>query len=474
MVSFQQYVAADAVAWADRVRQGEVSAAEVLDAAIARAQAVNPAVNAIAVELFDQARSIASGGVQSGPFAGVPFALKDLLQTLRGVPLTNGSRAFDDVGEVDTELVRRFKRAGLIMLCTSTTPELGTSATTESTRYGATRNPWNRNRTSGGSSGGSAALVAAGVLPMAHATDGGGSIRGPASCCGLFGMKPSRGRTPLALRRTEGWLGCSTSHAVTRSVRDSAALLDATHGFEPGSRYVAPDPRGTFLEATHSPPRRLRIALHWSTVSKVVPDAQCIRAAEEAGRLCEELGHEVDLAAPPLNLDALAIAFGCAVVASTATAAANRAHQLGVDSVADDLEETNRDFVHLARDITAVQLMQANEAFMAAAFTMAEFQKRYDVILTPTMGRLPVPIGTVQLMQPAPAYRDATAPFSCFTAIYNQTGQPAMTVPLAWSSDGLPIGVQFAGRVGDETLLFALAAQLERARPWFDRLPALP
>ncbi|MBV9540254.1 MAG: amidase, partial [Alphaproteobacteria bacterium] len=250
MIAFDDYVATDAIGWAERVRTKDVTALELIDAAIARAEAVNPKINAIAAKAYDMARAAARAGL-GGPLAGVPWAVKDMYQTVEGVPLTNGSRAYADyVGKSDTELVKRFKRAGLNIFCTSTAPEFAISATTESTLHGLTRNPYDLTRTSGGSSGGASALVAAGVLPAAHATDGGGSIRGPAFCCGLFGLKPSRGRVPIAPGRTEGWLGCSTSHAVTRSVRDSALLLDVTHGPEPGSRYVAPPPRGTYLDAT--------------------------------------------------------------------------------------------------------------------------------------------------------------------------------------------------------------------------------
>jgi amidase/6-aminohexanoate-cyclic-dimer hydrolase len=410
----------------------------------------------------------------TGALAGVPWAMKDLYQTIKGVPLTNGSRTYlGFVGTEDSVLVRRYQAAGLNIFCTSTAPEFGTSATTESTLYGATRNPWDLSRTSGGSSGGASALVASGVLPAAHATDGGGSIRGPASCCGLFGLKPSRGRVPIAPGRTEGWYGCSTTHAVSRSVRDSAVLLDISHGPEPGSRYVAPPPKGRFAEAVQRAPGRLRVAFHWRTRESIVPDPDCIAAIESAAKLCEELGHIVEPASPPVDHDTLSRAFGAAVVTSIAAIARARARQRQVESVADGLEQTNREFMQSAEPITALDLWAVNDAFMTAAVIMSEFQQTYDVILTPTMGRPPVPLGSACLMQAAKAYVDATTPFSCFTALYNETGQPAMTVPLYWSKQGLPIGVQFAARLGEEELLFSLAAQLEQARPWFNKLPPL-
>ncbi len=473
MLSFSDYVGSDALSWADRVRRGDVSALELIEAAIARAEAVNPAINAIAAKLYDRARD-AARRPQEGTFGGVPWAMKDLYQTIQGVPLTNGSRAFaGNISQADSELVRRYKAAGLNIFCTSTAPELGTSATTESSLYGQTHNPWDLTRTSGGSSGGAAALVAAGVLPAAHATDGGGSIRGPAACCGLFGMKPSRGRVPVAPGRTEGWLGCSTAHAVTRSVRDSAALLDASHGPEPGSRYVAPPPRGTFVEAVRRPPGRLRIAAHWETSAWITPAPECIAAVQSAAKLCEELGHIVEPAAPAVDHDELARAFGVTVVTATAAAAHTRARARGDEANVADFEQVTRDFLELAPHLSAEDLIAANTVFMTAAHNVHEFQQTYDVILCPTMGSPPIPLGTASLLQSAEKYTAATIPFSCYTALQNQTGQPAMSVPLHWTDHGLPVGVQFAGRLGEEEVLYSLAGQLEIARPWFQRRPSL-
>jgi Asp-tRNA(Asn)/Glu-tRNA(Gln) amidotransferase A subunit family amidase len=469
MLSFDDYVATDALGLADRIRKKELASLEVVDAAIARAEAVNPKVNAIATPIFDRARAVAKTNPQ-GPFGGVPWAVKDLSQTIEGVRLTNGSRAFADyVGTTDSEVVKRFARAGLVTIATSTSPEYALSATTESTLHGATRNPWDLSRTSGGSSGGASALVSSGVLPAAHATDGGGSIRGPASCCGLFGLKPSRGRVPIAPGKTEGWGGCSTSHAVTRSVRDSAALLDATHGPELGSRYVAPPPKyGTFSDAVKRDPGKLRIAFHWQTTPGIVPDPDCVAAVEHAAKLCESLGHHVEQAAPKLDYAAVSQAFGRFVVASIGASVRARQAQLGTDSL-DLFEQTTREYALLADHFTALHLIQANDTFMTAALQVAEFMQNYDVILSPTMGRPPVPLGVASLMQSSADYGAGTMPFSCFTALQNQTGQPAATVPLYWSKAGLPIGTQFAARVGDEETLFSLAAQLEKAQPWFNK-----
>jgi amidase/6-aminohexanoate-cyclic-dimer hydrolase len=470
MIGFEDYRNADAVTWAERVRRREVSARELIETAIARAEAINPKINAIAQRIYE--RAITEAVSLQGPLAGVPWATKDLYQSVEGVALTNGSVAFKgNVASTDSELVRRFRNAGLNVFCTSTAPELGISATTESTFYGETRNPWDLTKTSGGSSGGASALVSAGVLPAAHATDGGGSIRGPASCCGLFGLKPSRGRVPIAPGRTEGWFGCSTSHAVTRSVRDSAVLLDVTHGPEPGSRYVAPPPFGTFASALEKPPRKLRIAFHWETRPGIAPHAECVAAVESAATLCEQLGHIVQPAAPRLDLERLGRAFGCAVLTAVAVAVHRRARERGVSSLDDQLEETTRAYVRIGQAFPAVTLYAANDAFMEAALSVSQFMETYDVILSPTMGSPPVQLGSASLMQPADKFDAATMAFSCFTAVYNQTGQPAMSVPLHWTPQGLPVGVQFAARFGEEQLLLSLARQLEEARPWFNRCP---
>jgi Asp-tRNA(Asn)/Glu-tRNA(Gln) amidotransferase A subunit family amidase len=468
-MSFEDYVGHDAMGLAARIRNGEVSAAEVAEAAIARAEAVNPRINAIVERLYDQARAAARAGL-SGPLAGVPWSVKDLGHEIGGVRITSGSRGFRDYTPVaDSVSVKRMRAAGLNLLLTTTSPEFGLTVTTESTLHGQTRNPWNLERTSGGSSGGASAVVAAGIMPAAHATDGGGSIRVPAACCGLLGVKPSRGRTPVAVGRTEGWNGLGVSHAVTRSVRDNAILLDVMHGPEPGSRYVAPPPKGTFLEAAgRDPGRPLRIALQLTPASGAAVDPACLAAARDAATLCEDLGHQVEEAAP--QVDAQALATAMTVVTSTHTAAgfAARAKALGRPMTPDDMEEATGGFVHLGQTYTALDMAAADQAFMTAAIAVARFQETYDLILTPVLSKPPVRLGEVALNQPLSVYGSRFGAFCPFTALANQTGQPAMSVPLYWS-DGLPIGVQFAARLGEEETLFSLAHQLEHARPWFDK-----
>jgi len=467
-LSFEDYVCHDALGLAGLISGGEVSATDVIEAAIARAEAVNPRINAVVETLYEPARAAALSGLE-GPLAGVPWAVKDLGHEIAGVRMTSGSRGFQDyIAAADSESVRRMKAAGLNIFATSTSPEFGLTVTTESTLHGQTRNPWDLTRTSGGSSGGASALVAAGVLPAAHATDGGGSIRVPGACTGLFALKPSRGRTPVAPNRTEGWNGLGCSHAVTRSVRDSAAILDATHGAELGSRYVAPPPKGAFLEAAGRDPGRLRIALQLTPANATPIDPICSEAAREVAALCESLGHIVEEAAPKIDGAALGRAMMTVTSTHTASAFAARALALGREMDADDMEEATQGFVAIGKTASAMDLGDADQAFMTAAIAMAKFQETYDLVLTPVLAKPPLKLGEVALNQPIQAYGAAFGAFCPFTALANQTGQPAMSVPLVWH-DHLPIGVQFAARLGEEELLFSLAHQLEQARPWFDR-----
>ncbi len=479
MLDPSDYMAMDAKALALAIRTGTLSGAEVLDAAIARADRVDPKVNALAHRRYGAARAEAAAP-SAAAFAGVPWVMKDLGHPMAGVPLTSGSRAFRDViGAADGELVRRLRAAGLIVFATSTTPEFGLTVTTESSLYGPTRNPWNLERSAGGSSGGAAALVAAGVVPAAHATDGGGSIRVPASCCGLFGLKPSRGRTPVGFGRTEGWSGLGASHAVTRSVRDSAGLLDVAAGLEPGSRYAAPDPYATsFLGALERAPatllrRPVRVALMVEPFSGVAVHADCRSAAEGAAQLCAELGFEVEFARPDVDATALGRSMVAVVAAHTALTIDTREAELGRRLGQDELEIATWEMVQAGRALAATELIAADLAFMTAAIAIARFQARYDLILSPTLAAPPAPLGAVSLDQSAADYGAAVAAYSPYTAIYNQTGAPSMSVPLHWTADGLPVGVQFAARIGEEALLFSVAAELERARPWAARRPPI-
>ena len=466
----------DALGLAALVRRREVSPVELLEAAIGRAETMNPRFNFMAQKHYDFARAEIAGGLPEGPFTGVPWLLKDLAAYIEGLPTEGGSRINKgQVGLFTSELVRRYREAGLVVFGKTTTPEFGLTGTTESALVGPTRNPWSPTRIAGGSSGGAAAAVAAGVIPAAHASDGGGSIRIPASCCGLFGLKPSRGRTPMGPFRTEGWGGLSTQHAITRTVRDSAALLDATHGVEPGSRYAAPSPEDTFLAHVGRDPRPLRIALMRSPASGAPVDAACLAALDETAKLCESLGHVVEEAAPKLDPAALGQASFVLIASSLAADIIDRARQLGIEPGPDVLEPITMAFVAFGQTTTGADFARANNVMQGAAVTVAQFMASYDVILSPTLARPPLELGQISLSPGVPfqEWGQRAAAFSPFTQMANFTGQPSMSVPSGMSPEGLPLGTLFTGRYGEEALLFRLAGQLERARPWAGRRPVL-
>jgi amidase/6-aminohexanoate-cyclic-dimer hydrolase len=354
----------------------------------------------------------------------------------------------------------------------TTSPELGLTATTESTLWGATRNPWNPERSSGGSSGGASAAVASGMLPLAHASDGGGSIRIPASCCGLFGLKPTRARVPMGPHQGEGWGGMSTAHAVSRSVRDSAALLDATQGPDEGAPYHAPAPERPYLDEVLREPGRLRVAVQLEPWNGAAVDAECRAAAQDAAKLMASLGHEVE--ERRLEIDGAALGraaqvlIGANVQATTEDAAAAQHRAL----TSDDVETVTFAMVAGARSASAADYARAVKVIHGVGRTVEAFFARFDVLLTPTMGTPPLPIGAISLAQaPSAEWIGRLQQCTGFTQLFNASGHPAMSVPLATSRDGLPLGVQFAARFGDEGVLFRLAGQLERARPWAGRRP---
>ena len=465
----------DMTGLAELVRQRKASPTELLEAAIGRAEALNPRFNFMAQKHYDYARAAIAKGLPKGAFTGVPWLLKDLNTYIAGELTEQGSRYYKgNRATVTSELVRRHERAGLVIFGKTTVPEFGLTGTTESRATGLTRNPWNPEHTSGGSSGGASAAVAAGVVPGAHATDGGGSIRVPASCCGLFGLKPSRGRVPMGPLRTEGWGGMSTHHAVTWSVRDSAALLDATHGIERGSRYGAPTPERAYLEEVLRKPGRLRIALNVTTPMGTPVDPECVAAVREAARLCESLGHHVEEAAPKLDSAALGQSVFTIISASIAADLRAREAATGIAAGPEMIETVTRAFYDMGMKVTGVDFAAANNGLQAAAISVAQFMDNYDLLLSPTLASPPVKLGILGL-SPANigAYYKAVTEFGPFSALQNQTGQPSMSVPLAMSKSGLPIGVMFSARYGDEATLFRLAGQLERAAPWAGRRPGM-
>lgn len=464
----------DGLGLAELVRRKEVTPQELLDWALANVAAVNPDLNCIAHRHEESARAQIARGLPDGPFRGVPFLVKDLGVELAGTVTSMGSRAWlgGPPSAHDSELVARYRRAGLVIFGKTTSPELGITFVTESRAFGLTRNPWDLTRTPGGSSGGAAAAVASGVVPMAHGSDGGGSIRVPASCTGLFGLKPSRGRTPSGPDATEPWLGLLVSHALTRTVRDSAALLDATAGFEPGARSALPPPRGSFLSELTRPADRLRIGLLPMPPTGVAVDIECFRAMREAARLCESLGHQVEEADVSLDGEALDRGFLVLIQTLVAQSLRDRGLARGRPVTAEEVESVTWMHAEQGARLGALALADANDDFQRAAIAVARAQARHDVLLSPTLAKPPIPLGVLGLSPTdVEAFRREFAGFSPFSWLANVTGQPSMSVPLHWSSSGLPIGVMFTGRFGEEGTLLRLARQLEEASPWFDRRP---
>lgn len=465
----------DALGLAKLVREKAVTPSELLEAAVARTEAMDPRFNFMAHKLYDYGRKAIADGLPDGPFRGVPLLLKDLNAHIAGERSGQGSRFYADYRpDYTSELIRRQQAAGFVIFGKTTTPEFGLTATTESVACGATRNPWNPERIAGGSSGGASAAVAAGVVPMAHASDGGGSIRIPASCCGLFGLKPSRGRVPMGPKRTEGWGGMSTHHAISRSVRDSAAMLDATHGVEIGSRYGAPTPDGSFLSQVTKSPGRLRVALMLETPTGSPVDPECVAAARNAALLLEKLGHHVEEKSPKVDAAALGMANFATISSALAADIEDRAKLTGIAPSPDVLEKVTLIFLQYSKQFKATDLARANNLYQETAAALGTFMTQYDVILSPTMAAPPLPIGRLGLM-PADfeKWGAEAAAFTPWTGVSNATGQPSMSLPLATSKDGLPIGVMVTGRYGEEATLLRLAGQIERAAPWFDKRPRL-
>jgi amidase len=464
----------DATALADLVRSRSVSPLELVEATITRIEQINPSLNAIVTPMYDEARAAATRPV-SGPFGGVPFLLKDLLASYAGVRLTGGSRFLKDfVAPFDTELVSRFRRAGLIVVAKTNTPEFGLLATTEPELFGPTRNPWDLTRTPGGSSGGSAAAVAARIVPMAHANDGGGSIRIPASCCGVFGFKPTRARVPLSPSCGDIMSGLVIEHAVTHSVRDSARLLDAIAGPDIGDPYWAPPLQRPLADEVGADPGRLRIAFTTTAPTGVPVHDDCVAAVRDAAALCAELAHEVTEAAPRLDGEMLSRSFTAVWAAGTAWTIDSIAQATGRKPTPEQVERFTWNLGEVGRGISSSQYLLAVQALQLVGREIARFQRTYDVWLTPTLAEPPVPLGTMPTAvdDPMPTLLRAAA-FVPFTPLCNASGQPAMSVPLFWNEAGLPVGTHFVGRFGDEATLFRLAAQLEAARPWANRRPPI-
>ncbi|WP_340115647.1 amidase [Pelagibius sp. 7325] len=460
----------DGLALAELIRRGEIAAPELLEAVIARIEARNPAVNAVVHRAYDEARAELTARDPATPFAGLPFLVKDLYSFRKGWPCGNGSDWFADYrAPFDDPMVARWHAAGLTVMGKTATSEFGLNVSTETRRHGPTRNPWSLEHSAGGSSGGAAAAVAAGMVPFAHASDGGGSIRIPASCCGLFGLKPSRGRNPTS----DAWAGLAVFHAVSRSVRDSAALLDAVCGPPRHHPFCLPKPEEPFIAAAGRDPRRLRIAWTAKTPEDVDLHPECRAAVERAAALAAELGHDVEEAAPEIDHQLLRQAMITIVAANMADALGPDNPLLPEGAREGQVETITWRFAERGATIPAAQYLRAVQAVRQIGERLAAFMTRYDVLMTPTLAQPPMRLGLLDTMaDDFDGFNRAVLPYVTFTQMFNMSGQPAASVPLHWTPEGLPVGVQIAAAVGEEARLFALAGQFERALPWFARRPS--
>jgi amidase len=475
-MAFRDYQNYDMMGLAELIARRAVTAGEVLDAAIERIDALNPRINAVTQRMDKEARRQVERGLPAGPLSGAPYLLKDLYQPYAGVAVSNGSRLFDGyVADRDGTLTERLKAAGVVIAGRSNTPEFGLNCNTEPVRFGPTRNPWNLGHSAGGSSGGAAAAVAAGMVPGAHATDGGGSIRIPAAHCGLFGLKATRGRNPAGPDVGEGWSGLAVGHAVTRSVRDAAALLDATSGPAVGDPYWAPPPARPFLQEVGADPGRLRIALTTRHPAGRAVASDCRAGAEATAKLLIDLGHQVEEAAPTIDVDASLEALRVIIGANLAAGIGYRLKAMGRKEIqAGDVESITALWAAEGRRRSAADYAAAILAIHRLGRQYGEFFRRYDVLLSPVVAGPPPPLGAIDMMgNSLDAYFAKLFDYVCFTAQFNMSGGPAASLPLHWTADGLPVGVQIGADFGNEAVLFRLASQIETARPWSGRRPPL-
>jgi amidase len=470
-MAFKEYGNYDAVGLAELVRRKQVTPNELLDEAIARTAKIDPEINAVVVRHYDFAQRQIDKGLPDGPFTGVPFLLKDL-DLLEGTRTTFGASVFKDViADRSGTLAQRFLNAGLTIFGKSSSPEFGLMPTTEPRLHGPTRNPWNLAHSSGGSSGGAGAAVAARILPVAHASDGGGSIRIPASASGVFGLKPTRARNPIGPDRGEGWGGFSCGHVLSISVRDSAVMMDAISGPEPTSIYHAPAPERPFAEEVNRDPGRLRIAYTDKSPYGEAIDPEIAAAVGDVAAMLEKLGHHVEERAPTLPADPAEVMMTI-VGANTALTVRQAEQRFGRTMTEKDFELLTLAMAHNAERTTATDYVAAQFAAYRISRALSEFMSTCDVFLAPTLCSPPLRLGELNPMAQDLSHIGPTLRhYMPGTSMFNISGQPAMSVPLAWSKNGLPLGMMFAAGFGDEATLFRLAAQLEQERPWRAKRP---
>lgn len=459
-----EYDKLDALAMAELVKRGDVAPDHFVKEARRRIAALNPVLNAVVHE-FPDATPVAL----DGPFAGAPLLLKDTGVALKGAPVTSGTRLHKDVvSPADSTLGGRLRKAGFAFIGRTNTPELALSFTTEGSFHGAAHNPWDLDRTPGGSSGGAAAVVAAGIVPLAQCSDGAGSIRVPAAHCGVFGMKPSRLRNPSGPAIAEGIGGMATLHAISRSVRDSAALLDVTHGADIGDPWGSPPVEGRFLDAVSRPPRPLKIGL------EVSGDADCVAAVEAAAALCEQLGHHVEIAPPAYDREAVKHAWFTVAAVSVARGVRGLARARGIADPLALMEPVNAEWVLRGDEIAGTDYLGAIDVLHQSSRAMGRYFSNYDIYLSPTTAEIAPKLGWLSGEGlSVDAFFDRFWAHAPLTAVFNTSGCPAMSVPLHWTESGLPVGVHFGAAYGAEALLFSLAGQLEIARPWATRRPQI-
>lgn len=492
-MAFSDYGKYDGLGLAELVRKKQVSPAELVEEAIHRIETHNTKLNAVVLPLYERAREKANGKLPEGPFTGVPFMIKDLHATLQGIPTSHGNKLWRHrPATITTELVKRWENSGVIVVGKTNTPEFGLTPYTESDTLGPAHNPWDVSRTPGGSSGGSGAAVAARMVPIASGGDGGGSIRIPSSACGIFGLKPTRGRTPTGPIIGESWNGFDIEHVLTRSVRDSAAMLDATKGPDVGAPYVIPD-AGPFLQEIDKSPGKLKIAFSVKSMLGKHVHADCIKGVEETVELLTRLGHTVAEDAPTINGEEYSLRFLTIVAAQMRAEMEEAAQAAGKKVSLDDFDITTFGTGLFGTILKASDYLNAMRYLQRVSREIGRFFENYDVLLTPVLNQPPVKIGVLKpstaeqtqlkliartgqtwildvmgIIKPLAAQ---TFEFIPWTPVFNVTGQPAMSVPLYWNDEGLPIGMHFVGKWGDEATLFRLAGQLEKEKPWFDKVP---
>jgi len=494
MSGYKDYEKYDATSLAELVLKREVSPLELCEEAISRIEKLNPVLNAVIYTMYDAARQTAKGPLPAGPFTGVPFLLKDAIQAMAGAPLTFGCRAWKDyVPRDDSEFVKRIRKAGLVVLGKTNVPEFALLPYTEPELFGPARNPWNTERTTGGSSGGSAAAVASRMVPMAGGNDGGGSIRIPSSYCGLFGLKPTRGRNPLGPDYGEEWQGAVVEHVLTLSVRDSAAFLDATCGADSGAPYVIPRPEMPYAQEMKKSPGKLRIAFSTRSMIDSEVHPECVKAVEDTVKLLEKLGHRIEQDEPKIDGRAVAISYLMMYMGEVAADIEKTKVLTGKKPERKDFETTTWTLGLLGRTYSAGDFVREMRVWNNVARAFGSFFEKYDLYLTPVNA---FPAHKIGELQPKPAEKalmkvtntlglgrllkasgiveqiamDSISKVP-FTQLANLSGLPAMSVPLHWTADNLPCGSHFMARFGDEATLFRLAAQLEEAKPWFNKRP---